>query len=116
MVKKEEVEKIAGLAKLEFSESELNDLTGELNHILGYIDQLSELDVKNIAPLENMNEGVEQAVLRKDEVRPSLAVADALKNAPKAADNYFLVPKVLEQEKKAYVEQDIVGDEEEELL
>jgi aspartyl-tRNA(Asn)/glutamyl-tRNA(Gln) amidotransferase subunit C len=116
MVQSEEVKKVAGLAKLEFTESELTDLTGELNHILGYIDQLKELNVSNVAPLENLNEEVEQSVLRKDIAKPSLTVSDALKNAPKAADNYFLVPKVLEQEKKAYVEQDIVGDEEEELM
>ncbi len=116
MVTKIEVEKVATLAKLEFSESELEALTGELNNVLGYIDQLTELDVSSVAPLENMNEAVEQSALRKDEVRPSLKVTEALKNAPKAADNYFLVPKVLAQEVKTYVEQDIVGDEEEELL
>src|SRR5947207_1465518 len=48
MVKSEEVKKVAGLAKLEFTESELAELTGELNHILGYIDQLKELDVSQI--------------------------------------------------------------------
>ncbi len=116
MVTKTEVEKVATLAKLEFSDAELEALTGELNSVLGYIDQLKELDVSNVAPLENMNEAVERSTLRKDEARDSLDVKQALKNAPKSADNYFLVPKVLAQEVKTYVEQDIVGDEEEELL
>lgn len=116
MVNRENVEKVAQLARLEFSESELDQLTTELNSVLSYIDQLSELDVTNVAPLENLNEQIEQTPLRKDIVKPSLSVSEALKNAPKAADNYFLVPKVLEQEVKAFVEQDIVGDEEEELF
>ena len=116
MVSIEEVKKVAGLAKLEFQEAELRDLTSELNSVLGYIDQLKEADVTGVAPLENLNEAVEQAALRPDETRPSLLVSEALSNAPKAADNYFLVPKVLAQEVKSYVEQDITGDEEDELL
>lgn len=116
MVTKEEVLHVAKLAKLEFNPDELQTLTSELNSVIGYIDQLKEVDVTNVAPLENLNEAQEQNVFRADEERPSLSVADALKNAPKAGDNYFLVPKVLQQEVKQYVEQDIVGDEEEELL
>lgn len=115
MVTKEEVQHVADLAKLEFSEEELNALTSELNNVLGYIDQLKELDVTNVAPMENMNEMSEETALRKDEVRPSLNAQDALKNAPKDADGYFLVPKVLAQEVKSYVEQNLVGGEEQEL-
>ena len=84
MVTKEEVIKVADLAKLEFSTEELDALTSELNNVLGYIDQLKELDVTNIEPLENLNEAVEQSALRKDVVRESLSVAEALLNAPKA--------------------------------
>ena len=113
MVDREIVEKVAALAKLEFSTEEFDALTSELNNVIGYIDQLKELDVDNVKPLENLNEAVEGSALRKDEVRPSLPVEAALRNAPKAADNYFLVPKVLQQEVKSYIEQDIVGDEEE---
>jgi len=115
MVTKDDVHNVSNLAKLEFAEEELSALTVELNSVLGYIDQLKELDVTNVAPLENMNESVEESTLRKDVVRSSLTVEEALKNAPKSADGYFLVPKVLAQEVKMYVEQDIVGDEEEEL-
>ena len=115
MVTPQDVKKIADLAKLEFTEPELDALTGELNHVLTYIDQLQELDVTNVAPLENLNEAVETSALRADEVRPSLGVDAALSNAPKAADQYFLVPKVLQQEVRSYVETDVVGDEEEEL-
>ena len=123
MVTKEEVQKVADLAKLEFAPSELESLTGELNSILGYIDQLKELDVTNVAPLENLNEAVEGTTadgsntLRADVLRASLPVEDALRKAPKAADNYFLVPKVLATELKASAVQQISDDEEmDELL
>lgn len=115
MVTKEEVRKVADLAKLEFAEQELNSLTTELNSVLGYIDQLKELDVANVPPLENLNETMQEPALRKDEARECLTVEEALRNAPKAADGYFLVPKVLAQEVKTYVEQDIAEDDEEEL-
>ncbi len=117
MVTKEEVQKVATLAKLEFASHELDALTSELNAVIGYIDQLSELDVSNVEPLENLNEATTtESALRADVAWPSLTVEDALRNAPKSADQYFLVPKVLAQEVKSYVEQEIVGDEEEELL
>ncbi len=115
MVTKSEVQKVADLAKLEFAEEELDALTMELNSVLGYIDQLKELDVTNVTPLENLNESVEQSVLRKDEIGSCLTPEEALKNAPKAADGYFLVPKVLAREAKASAVPEFAGDEEEEL-
>ena len=101
MVTKKDVEKIADLARLQFSETEVEGFTGDLNNILSYVDQLNEVDVTGVAPLENMNEAMETNVLRKDEVGDSLLQAEALKNAPKAADGFFLVPKVIEQTKGA---------------
>jgi aspartyl-tRNA(Asn)/glutamyl-tRNA(Gln) amidotransferase subunit C len=116
MVTKEEVLHVAKLAKLAFNEEELNTLTTELNSVIGYVDQLKEVDVDGVEPLENLNEKMEENAMRADVEQPSLEVARALQNAPKSGDKYFLVPKVLQQEVKQYVEQDIVGDEEEELL
>lgn len=116
MVTREEVQHVAKLARLEFNTEELDALTTEMNSVLAYVDQLKELDVTGVEPLENLNEAVEVNVLRPDVEKPSLSVADALRNAPKSADNYFLVPKVLKQEVKNYVEQDMVGDEEAELM
>jgi aspartyl-tRNA(Asn)/glutamyl-tRNA(Gln) amidotransferase subunit C len=113
MVTRENIEHIAKLARLEFSDSEYEKLTLDMNNVLGYIDQLKELDVSNVEPLENINELVEKNVFRKDESAECLPVEEALKNAPKAADGYFLVPKVIEQEKKSTVVADL--DEEDEL-
>lgn len=101
MVTKKDVEKIADLARLQLSGEELDGLTGDLNNILDYIDQLKEVNVAGVEPLENINEDVGENVLRRDEVGESLTQADALKNAPKAADGFFLVPKVIEQTKGA---------------
>jgi len=101
MVTKKDVEKIADLARIQFSETELDGFTGDLNNILNYVDQLKEVDVTGVKPLENINESVETNVLRRDEVDESLLQAEALKNAPKAADGFFLVPKVIEQTKGA---------------
>ncbi len=112
MITKETTEKIAKLARLEFSPEEHEQLAGELNNILGYIDQLNELDVTNVAPLENINEAVEVNTFRSDEVKASLAQVEALKNAPKSGDGFFLVPKVIEQISSAAA---ISADDEEEM-
>jgi len=101
MVNKDDVQKIAKLARLEFNESEVDAYTTDLNNVLGYIDQLKEADVTGVAPLENINETVELNDFRKDQFIATTSRDEALKNAPKAADEYFLVPKVIEQAKGA---------------
>ena len=62
MVTRENIEHIAKLARLDFSDEEYDKLTADMNNVLGYIDQLKELDVSNVAPLENINESVEKNV------------------------------------------------------
>ena len=117
MVKRDEVLKVAMLAKLEFTEPELEQLTTELNGVLSYIDQLQEVDVRSVAPLENVNEFVETTALRADVNLPSLSREEALSNAPRSADGYFLVPKVIEQTaKKSAIANTIEEDSEEEYL
>ena len=109
MVTRENVEHIAKLARLDFSDADFDKLTSDMNNVLGYIDQLKELDVSDVAPLENINESVEKNDFRPDISAPCLSVEDAMKNAPKAADGYFLVPKVIER-----VKENSSADEEEE--
>ena len=113
MITKDDVLGVAKLAKLSFTEPELDSLTSELNSVLGYIDQLKEVDVSGVTPLENINEAVEKNVFRSDVVQPSLTREEALKNAPRSADGYFLVPKVLEQEAKTPVKVEIAEDSDE---
>ncbi|HRA99664.1 MAG TPA: Asp-tRNA(Asn)/Glu-tRNA(Gln) amidotransferase subunit GatC [Ignavibacteria bacterium] len=90
-----DVEKIAKLAKLKFSESETGKLQTELNQILEYIDQLNELDLESVEPLENINET--SNVLRKDASEKWLTTEEALKNAPSKTGKFFKVPKVLDK-------------------
>jgi aspartyl-tRNA(Asn)/glutamyl-tRNA(Gln) amidotransferase subunit C len=93
-VTREEVKKIAMLARLEFTPAEEERLTGQLNEILMYMDQLNELDTSSVEPLYHVIEMGN--VLREDVVKPSLSPEDALKNAPNRFNNYFTVPKVLD--------------------
>ncbi len=90
-----DVEHIARLAKLKFSDSEKEKLQTELNSILGYIDKLNELDLENVEPLENVNDT--ENVFREDVTGPCLSKEEALKNAPSKTDNFFKVPKVLDK-------------------
>ena len=90
-----DVDKIAQLAKLKFKENEKVKLQSELNKILEYIDQLNELNLDNIEPLENINET--ENVLRKDEIKIWLTNEEALRNAPSKTGKFFKVPKVLDK-------------------
>lgn len=89
------VEKLAELAKLEFTEEEKAELLNDLNRILEFMDKLNELDTTGVEPLVYMNDEVN--VLRVDEVIQELTHEEALLNAPKKDSDYFRVPKVLEK-------------------
>ena len=93
-VTRDEVKKIALLARLQFTPEEEERLTTELNEILNYMDKLNELDTSKVEPLYHVIETGN--VFREDEVQPSLSQEDALKNAPKQFGGYFAVPKVLD--------------------
>ncbi len=88
-----DVEHVASLAKLSFSEEEKQQLVGELNKILQYMEVLNRLDTGNVEPLSHVIEL--SNVFRKDELQPGLRREDALKNAPARTEKFFKVPKVL---------------------
>ncbi|MBK8549872.1 MAG: Asp-tRNA(Asn)/Glu-tRNA(Gln) amidotransferase subunit GatC [Ignavibacteria bacterium] len=90
-----DVDKIAKLAKLRFAEDEKIKLQKDLNKILEYIDQLNELKLDDVEPLENINET--ENVLRKDEMFKWLTTEEALKNAPSKTGKFFKVPKVMDK-------------------
>lgn len=85
---------IAKLARLRVPEAELEALAGELSNILGWIEQLNEVDTSAVPPLAS----VVDATLprRADAVDDGGIAADVLANAPETADGYFVVPKVIE--------------------
>jgi len=89
----EDVEYVAGLAKLELSAEEKIKFQKELDKVIKYIDQLNELDTKNVPVMSHVIPI--QNVLREDKVLPSLSREKALANAPKRKDGFFKVPKVI---------------------
>ncbi len=88
-----DVEHVATLARLSFSEEEKGKLTSELNDILTYMQQLNKLDTTNVEPLTHVI--ALSNVFRNDEVKPCVSREDALKNAPAATEKFFKVPKVI---------------------
>ncbi len=92
-VSKADVEYIATLARLSFSDDEKEAMTHDLNEILNYVEKLNELDTEAIEPLSNM--GDRTNVLREDVPKASISNQDALKNAPDSQDRFFKVPKVI---------------------
>ncbi len=89
-----QVEHVATLARLALSEAELETLTGQMDAILGYVDQLGELDTEGIVPTSHAVP-MENA-FREDRVRPSLGTEKALAAAPASEGGCFRVPRVIE--------------------
>lgn len=89
------VDKLANLAKLEFSDEEKGKIQTDLTKIVAFVDKLSELDTSQVEPLIFMS--TEVNVLREDEVHQSITQQEALKNAPKKDSDYFKVPKFLDK-------------------
>ena len=93
---KETTKKIAQLAKLSFSEEELEDIQHDLSQMIGFVEKLNEIDTMGVQPLTHIS-NVENR-LREDEVKGSIAAEDALKNAPSSLDQFFTVPKVIKKQ------------------
>jgi len=89
-----EVEHVARLARLALKDDELDALTGQMDAILGYVEQLNELSTDGILPTAHAVP-MENA-FRPDQVKPSIGVDKALQNAPDADNGCFRVPKIIE--------------------
>jgi aspartyl-tRNA(Asn)/glutamyl-tRNA(Gln) amidotransferase subunit C len=96
-ISRAEVLKIAELAKLHFSEAELDEFIPQFQKILDYIEQLKEIDVSGLEPTTHVSlqTSAGASVARADEVLPSLLVEESLANAPDPGNGHFRVPKVL---------------------
>ena len=93
-ITREEVRRIATLARLSLDDAEAEALTGQLDAILRYVDVLRALDTTGVEPTAQI---AEQATpMREDEPRPSLPQEAALANAPRSAGGAFLVPKTVD--------------------
>jgi aspartyl-tRNA(Asn)/glutamyl-tRNA(Gln) amidotransferase subunit C len=92
-ISRQDIEKVALLGRLQLTEAELATMTTELGQIVGYVDQLAEVNTDGVAPMAHAIEVVN--VFRADEVTASLPRDEALANAPHRDDRGYLVPAVL---------------------
>lgn len=90
-----DVEKIAELAKLQFSEEEKKRLATQLSTILEYVEKLNELDLTDVEPTYQVV--ASELTFREDEVGKGLSQSEALQNAPAKHGDFFSVPKVIRQ-------------------
>jgi aspartyl-tRNA(Asn)/glutamyl-tRNA(Gln) amidotransferase subunit C len=93
----QDVEKIAQLAKLKFTQSEKEFYRHHLEEIISYVEKLNELDTEDVDPTFSVQH--QKQPLRPDEVKPSLPRDEVLKNAPSQANGFFRVPKVISQDR-----------------
>jgi aspartyl-tRNA(Asn)/glutamyl-tRNA(Gln) amidotransferase subunit C len=94
-IDKETVEKVAHLARLELAEDEKVKMIDDMSKILGFMAKLNEIDTSGIEPLVYMTNT--SNVLREDVIKQEITHEEALLNAPKHDENYFLVAKVIEK-------------------
>jgi aspartyl-tRNA(Asn)/glutamyl-tRNA(Gln) amidotransferase subunit C len=88
------VRRIAHLTRIAVAEGEIEHLKGELNAILAFVEQLSEVKVEGVEPMTSVTPMVMKK--RKDLVTDGGIAEAVVKNAPMTEDNFFLVPKVVE--------------------
>lgn len=93
-ITREQVEHVAGLARLTLDAAEMDVMTEQMDAILSYVDKLNELQTNGIEPTSHAVP-MENA-FRDDRQTPSIGVDNALANAPAAAEGCFQVPKVIE--------------------
>ena len=88
------VKRVARLARIAVSEDDAERMTGELNTILGFVEQLNEVDVTGVEPMTSVTP---MLMKKRADVVTDGGKADAMvANAPASAENFFLVPKVVE--------------------
>ncbi|MCL4802952.1 MAG: Asp-tRNA(Asn)/Glu-tRNA(Gln) amidotransferase subunit GatC [Anaerolineae bacterium] len=92
---RDEVLKIAGLARLALSEEEVARFSDQLSAVLDYVARLDELDLRGIEP--SVHAVARTNVMRDDVVMPSLSPTDALFNAAATSENQFLIQSILEE-------------------
>ena len=90
----ETVKRIAHLARIDVAEEELERLADELGAIIGWVEQLDEVDTDGVEPMTSVVEAT--LPKRADEVTDGGHADDIVGNAPETIDNFFVVPKVIE--------------------
>jgi len=91
---KDDVRKIAFLARIRVPEERLDPMAGELNNIVGWVEQLAEVNTDGVAPMTSVVET--ETPMRADTVTESKIPDKILANAPDGEGAFFAVPKVVE--------------------
>lgn len=89
------INNLARLSRLEFNEAEKEEIKGDLQKMIAFIDKLNELDTSGVEALLHMSENINS--LREDEIKGSITTQDALINAPVHDEKFFKVPKVIKK-------------------
>jgi aspartyl-tRNA(Asn)/glutamyl-tRNA(Gln) amidotransferase subunit C len=89
-----QVRKVAKLSRLELTEAEVEEFTGQLSAILDYVEKMNELDTTNVEPLAHCLPV--SNVFRQDRAKESLGTEKTLANAPQRDEEFFKVPKILD--------------------
>lgn len=92
-VEKQEIEKLARLARLEFSPQEIEALQGSLGDLVGYLDMLKQIDLEGVEPMTAVDDAPRP--LRTDVEAAMLPKEKALANAPAVNLEHFSIPKVI---------------------
>lgn len=93
-ITREQVEKVARLARLKLGQDELSAMSVHLGAIVDYVEQLRSVDTEGVAPMAHAS--ATSNVFRDDQSVPSLTVDEALANAPKRVGDFFAVPPVFD--------------------
>ena len=101
-ISQKDVQYVADLANLDLTDAERVRMEKDLNAILDYVDQLSELDTANVQPMAQVAQIASLATapadpLRPDELRNCLARESVMQGAPQSDGTFFRVPKVIER-------------------
>lgn len=89
------LEKIAHLARLEIKPGEKEQLLEEMNQIITWVEKLGELDTEGVEPLLSMSGEINK--FREDRPKGSMDREEALRNAPARKEQFFEVPKIIDQ-------------------
>lgn len=93
-VDRETVKRVAHLARIAIQDDKVEKMTSELNVILGFVDQLNEVNVDGVEPMTSV--ASMSLRMREDKVTDGNKAGDVVANAPLSEDHFFLVPKVVE--------------------
>jgi aspartyl-tRNA(Asn)/glutamyl-tRNA(Gln) amidotransferase subunit C len=94
-IDQDQVKNVAKLARLELTQEQTDEFSKQLSEILEYVEKMNELDTSDIEPLAHCL--AVNNCLRPDVAKPSLGTDTVLKNAPQTDEDFFKVPKILDE-------------------